>query len=153
MVHGQSTHYKYSHDRVKYHSAVGPDKFPASILKECRLQLAPPLANLWRKSLDIGYIPEHFLSQSVIPVFKKGNKSLAVNYRPISLTSHIIKVFERVVRSRLKSAAATQTGVLKWCFPLFPGLLKTSFQSVKFLPPLMSFHTTLISSFSNFTLY
>ena len=75
---------------IKLHSAAGPDKFPASVLKECRHHLASPLANLWRKSLDAGFIPNHFLAQSVIPVFKKGNKSLAVNYRPISLTSHII---------------------------------------------------------------
>lgn len=29
---------------------------------------------------------------------KKGNRTEPVNYRPVSLTSHVIKIFERVVR-------------------------------------------------------
>ncbi|XP_029638012.1 uncharacterized protein LOC115213219 [Octopus sinensis] len=88
-------------DKIKHNSAVGPDKFPATVLKICRHQIAAPLAELWRNSLDAGYIPDNFLSQSVVPVFKKGNKSLAMNYRRIPLTSHVIKVFESMEKSRI----------------------------------------------------
>ena len=37
----------------------------------------------------------------IIPLFKKGIKTVPQNYRPISLTSHIIKIFERIVRKNL----------------------------------------------------
>ena len=37
----------------------------------------------------------------VSPVYKKGSRALAGNYRPISLTSHIIKIYERVLRKQL----------------------------------------------------
>ncbi len=39
--------------------------------------------------------------QYITPIYKKGNKTEAVNYRPVSLTSHIIKIFERVLRKHL----------------------------------------------------
>ena len=35
------------------------------------------------------------------PILKKGPKKLAENYRPISLTSHVIKIFERMMKTNL----------------------------------------------------
>lgn len=60
-------------------------RFLAKIMKEYGDHLAFSLTILWRKSLDTGYIPDGFVSQLVVPVFKTGNKSQAVNYRPIFL--------------------------------------------------------------------
>ena len=34
---------------------------------------------------------------NIIPVHKGGSRGLAKNYRPIALTSHLIKVFEKVL--------------------------------------------------------
>ena len=82
-------------------SAPGPDKIPASVLKECKNEIAPPLRILWQKSLDTGEIPSKLLTQSIIPIFKKDNRSLPANYRPISLTSHLIKLFERILREKI----------------------------------------------------
>jgi hypothetical protein len=82
-------------------SATGPDKFPVVILKECSTTLAPIITHLWRSSLSSGHIATKFKTQTVVPVFKKGNRSIAENYRPVSLTSHLIKLFERVLRSKL----------------------------------------------------
>lgn len=39
--------------------------------------------------------------QSVVPFYKKGKESFAVNYRPISLIFYTIEVFEKLVRSRI----------------------------------------------------
>ena len=84
---------------IPVNSAAGPDKFPAIILKECNELLAKPLYLIWRQSLNTGQIPNIFLQQTIVPVFKKGSKSNPENYRPVSLTSHIIKVFGRVLRT------------------------------------------------------
>ena len=35
----------------------------------------------------------------IIPIHKGGHQGLAANYRPIALTSHLIKVFEKVIRN------------------------------------------------------
>ena len=82
-------------------AAPGPDKIPASFLKECAKELAEPLLLLWRTSLDLSEIPEQLKIQTIIPLFKKGFKYLAENYRPVSLTSHIIKLFERILRKKI----------------------------------------------------
>ena len=71
------------------------------MLRECADQLAEAILQIWRKSLDTGEIPEALKLQTIIPLFKKGSKSLPENYRPVSLTSHLIKLFERVLRRKL----------------------------------------------------
>ena len=88
-------------DDISRHSATGPDKFPAEVLKECKHQLCLPIKHLWRTSLDCSEIPSVYLQQTIVPIFKKGDRSQPENYRPVSLTSHIIKIFERVMRKRL----------------------------------------------------
>ena len=74
---------------------------PAKLLKICREELGKPLFYLWRASLDSGNIPAEQLLVLICPIHKGGSRSIPKNYRPVALTSHIIKVFERVVRKSL----------------------------------------------------
>ena len=86
-------------------ASAGPDRFPAILLKKCSGVLSEPLYILWRKSLDSGDIPSIYKTANVIPIHKgKGSsKTEAKNYRPIALTSHIIKIFEKVIRKYIVS--------------------------------------------------
>ena len=86
---------------IPMHSAPGPDKIPSRILKECKNEIAPGLYILWRASLDTGEIPSILKEQTIIPIYKKDSKAIPSNYRPVSLTSHLIKLFERVVRKHI----------------------------------------------------
>ena len=51
--------------------------------------------------LTTGIFPDAFKVAKIIPIFKKGNSSLLVNYRPISLLPTISKVFERVIHDQM----------------------------------------------------
>ncbi len=82
-------------------SAAGPDGTPSSLLKHCARELAEPLAIFYNKSFEEGILPIICKTAAVIPVHKGGDKSLASQYRPISLTSVIIKIFERIIRKEL----------------------------------------------------
>ena len=88
---------------LKGTAAPGPDGVPAMLLKSCRKELSKPLHLLWRSSLDNGSIPVELLLVLICPIHKGGSRSVAKNYRPVALTSHLIKVFERVIK--LQSAA------------------------------------------------
>ena len=88
-------------DTLSANSAPGPDRFPAILLKICKKQLSTPLVHMWRASMDAGIIPGVLKTATIIPIFKGGNHGTPKNYRPIALTSHVIKIFEKVVRKHI----------------------------------------------------
>lgn len=88
-------------DKIKNSSAPGPDRLSSTFLKQCKHSLAHPIYLLWRESLDCGQIPSLLKTANVTPIYKGGSKAIPKNYRPISLTSHLSKIFERVVRTKL----------------------------------------------------
>ena len=79
-------------------SAPGPDKFPAVLLHNHAEALAKPLLIIWRRSLDENKMPWESLISIITPIHKGGDKGLPENYRPVALTSHLIKVFEKLVK-------------------------------------------------------
>jgi hypothetical protein len=48
-----------------------------------------------------GRVPSQWRDANVSPIFKKGSRVVAANYRPVSLTSIVCKVLESLIRDRL----------------------------------------------------
>ena len=88
-------------DRLKEHSAAGPDGIPARVIKELKEEIARPLQILFRRSMDTGTIPDKWRLAEVTPIFKKGSKAVPGNYRPVSLTVIIGKMMERLVKDAM----------------------------------------------------
>ena len=85
-------------DEIKNNAASGPDGIAAIFLKKCKNSISKPLYHLWRKCLDRGITPIKLKEAHIIPIHKGGHQGLAANYRPVALTSHLIKIFEKVIR-------------------------------------------------------
>ena len=83
------------------YSATPDGDIPAKILVKCKETLALPIFLLWECSFRTGVIPPKLKTQYITPVFKKGDRTEAANYRPVSITSHLIKIFERVLRKHI----------------------------------------------------
>ena len=61
-------------------------------------QVAAPVALLYNKTVEHGILPKEWKMAYVSPIYKKGQRNHAENYRPISLTSILCKVIESFVR-------------------------------------------------------
>ena len=86
---------------LRPYKATGPDEIPAYILKNLADHLAPYLTRLYQLSLDQGNVPDDWKKANIVPVFKKGERHVASNYRPVSLTSIACKLLEHIVHSSI----------------------------------------------------
>jgi len=68
------------------------------ILYELREVITEPLTGIFRCTIASGSLPEEWKSGQITPIYKKGNKQLANNYRPVSLTSIPCKILEQLIR-------------------------------------------------------
>ena len=90
-------------DELSANSGSGPDGLPSILLKKCKRQYARALKILWQTCYDLGITPSELKLAYIIPSYKGGSKSAAANFRPVALTSHLVKLFEKVIRNRIVS--------------------------------------------------
>ncbi len=84
-------------EKINPQKASGPDNIPDRVLKELAPEIAPCLTAIFNKSLDTGQLPDTWTQANVTPIYKKGNKHAAENYRPVSLTCICAKLMEHII--------------------------------------------------------
>ena len=83
--------------------AAGPDGLSARILKEGMNSISTALDIIFRKSLCTSEVPEDWTIANVTPVYKNGCRESVENYRPISLTSVVCRLLERIIKDSFVS--------------------------------------------------
>ncbi|KAL0158529.1 hypothetical protein M9458_046605, partial [Cirrhinus mrigala] len=86
----------------KRRKAPGPDGVTPTCLKTCADQLAPIFSQIFNRSLELCEVPSCFKRSTVIPVPKKPKITGLNDYRPVALTSVVMKSFEKLVLAYLK---------------------------------------------------
>ena len=97
------THISSLLSKINSNKANGPDKIHGRILKNCSASLAYPLSLIFKLSYNTGIVPGEWKLANVVPIHKKGPKENIENYRPISLTSLVMKTFERMLKEKILS--------------------------------------------------
>ena len=77
----------------------GPDGLHPKALKELAQTITKPLTKIFNLSLSTGKVPDVWKVGNITALFKKGDKALPGNYRPVSLTSVACKLLEKIIRS------------------------------------------------------
>ena len=72
------------------------------IIKQIKDEISPILAILFNKYLQVGLFPDDLKISKIIPIYKSGAKNELFNYRPISMLPQISKLFEKIIKTRLK---------------------------------------------------
>ena len=80
---------------ISQNSSGGPDEFPAILLKQCSNSLAHPLQLLYEASPKTGEIPMDLKRAIITSIYRGGSRNFPKNYRPVALTSHLIKILEK----------------------------------------------------------
>ena len=84
---------------LKPSMSAGPGGYSNKFIKEYIHVLAEPLSIVYNELLNSGEVPDSWKLAHVIPIFKKGSKGDPGNYRPVSLTCVMGKLFERVLKT------------------------------------------------------
>lgn len=83
------------------YEATGPDVIPTTSACNCTNEIARILTTIFQTFLDTVKVPDDWREAVVVPIFKKGYRHLASNYRPVSLTSGSCNVLEYFVNSQI----------------------------------------------------
>ena len=85
-------------------NTAGPDGLPSLLLRKCASSLCVPITILWRKSFNQGLIPSVLKKSFINPKFKTGgSKNNPASFRPLSWTSQLSKIFEKLLKKFLTS--------------------------------------------------
>ena len=87
--------------KLKRRKAIGIDKIPNEFIIEGDTKLWNCLRKNFNIMLDLGELPQEWCEKRVKLLHKGSKKDELDNYRPISFSSNISKVFTRVVANRL----------------------------------------------------
>ena len=85
---------------MKDSKSPGVDGIAPKLLMETAEQISIPLARVYNLSLKEGVTPFEWKA-NIIPLFKKSSRNKSENYRPVSLTSMICKLLERLIKDHM----------------------------------------------------
>ena len=88
--------------KMKGEGAADPDNIPISFLKSLGHLTFQELLSIFNSSFSLAHCPRIWRVATIIPLLKAGKSpSEVASFRPISLTSCVVKLLERILADRL----------------------------------------------------
>lgn len=102
--------------KLNVNKAPGPDGIMPRVLKVCADQLCDVLHYLFTLSLSVSKVPAIWKTSCIVPVPKKPNAKALKDLRPIALTSHVMKCFERTILGHLRAQVSAFQDPLQFAY-------------------------------------
>ncbi len=102
--------------RVNVRKAAGPDGITGRVLRSCADQLAGLFTSIFNESLATSVVPPSFKKSVIIHVPKNSKPSCLNDYRPVALTSTVMKVFERLLKKHICSSIPATLDPLQFAY-------------------------------------
>ena len=109
--------------------ASGPDLISNKMIKQVATAISKPLKIIFNRSLCESVFPDMWKLGNLVPLFKKGDRSDASNYRPVSLLSNFGKIQERIVFKHIYNHLFSNNLLFKYQSGFRPGH-STTFQLI-----------------------
>ena len=99
--------------KINPNKATGPDGISGQMLLLCDDSVSIPLQIIYSNILSTSIYPDIWELANVTPIFKKGDKQLIKNYRPISLLPICGKILENIIFNQLYTYLHTNNLITK----------------------------------------
>ena len=88
-------------ERLKIHTAAGLDSIPAELITQGGTELKTRVHKLIMKIWDEETLPTEWMEGIICPIYKKGDRMICSNYRPITLLNVVYKIFSFLINNRI----------------------------------------------------
>lgn len=106
-------------------NAAGFNKLSVKLVKNIAPYIVDPLIFILNVCLKQGIFPDKFKFAIVKPLYKTDDKKNISNYRPISMLSNFLKIFEKIIKIRLITFSENNKLLSKNQFGFRPGKCST----------------------------
>lgn len=86
---------------TKVNKSHGPDNICGRLLKTCANELSPVFHHIFNRSLEAQHVPRIWKDAVVVPVPKSSRPTTLNDFRPVALTSVMMKIFEKLLRQEI----------------------------------------------------
>ena len=90
------------------------DKLAGKFLKDGASILVNPITQICNLSIKLSVFPQKCKTAKLTPIFKKGSKTEAENYRPISLLPLVSKIIERIIHNQVENFLNSHNIIYKY---------------------------------------
>ena len=96
--------------------SVGLDRISTKVLQIAAPTVTEPLTKIFNKAIALGQFRLEWKAARVIPIFKKGQRTMLDNYRPISILPVVSKLLERILYNQLSKYLEKETILSEYQF-------------------------------------
>lgn len=108
-------------ERTNVRKSPGPDNIEGRVLKYCAAQLSGIFCSLFQRSVNTQVVPLLWKTTVVNPLPKVSHPSSSKDYRPIALTSLLVKSLEQIIKTHIMNSCRHALDPLQFAYRLGRG--------------------------------